>query len=84
MQQNIAHQVVLFQFAFRQTGGEMRAVNGDVEPFQQVRQRAEMVFVTMRENDRGDLVTILVEKSEIRYRDIDAVSRLLGKTPPGV
>ena len=43
-----------------------------------------MVFVTVREDDRRQVVAILFEKIEIRNRDIDAVRRLFGKTHPGV
>src|SRR6185437_5777822 len=84
MQQHIAEQIVFFEFAFRETGSEMRTVNRDVETFEEVRQRAEMIFVTVREDDGGDRVAIFVEKIEIRDRNVDAVSRFLGKAHPGV
>src|ERR1041385_1744031 len=43
-----------------------------------------MILVTMRENNRGDVIFVLVQKTKIRNRDIDAVSRFLGKAHPGV
>ena len=65
MQQYVAEQVVFFEFAFSQTGREMRTVNRDVESLQNVRQRAQMIFVPVCEDDRGDIVAILVEKVEV-------------------
>src|SRR5215213_6848675 len=84
MQQHVAEQVVFFELAFSETGGEVGTVNRDVEPFQNVRQRPEMIFVTMREDNCGDLVAILVQKPEIRYRDVYAVSGFFRKAHPGV
>src|SRR5689334_4576787 len=43
-----------------------------------------MIFVAVREHNRGDGVFVFVEKVKIRNRDIDAVSSLLGKAHPGV
>src|SRR5215213_10579125 len=84
VQQHIVEQIVFFQFAFSETGGEVGTVNRDVEPLQQVRQRTKMIFVPVRENDRGDVVAILVKKPEIWDRDVYAVSRFFGKAHPGV
>src|SRR6185436_14040245 len=84
MNQSVANQVVFFEFAFRQAGGEMRTVNGNVELLQQVRQRAEMIFVSVRQHDGGDVVAILVEKVEVRNGNIDAVRGLLRKAHAGV
>src|SRR6185503_2014380 len=84
MQQHIAEQIVFFEFAFSQSGREVRTIDRDVELFEQVRQRTEMIFVTVRKDDGGDLVAILVEKTKVWDRDVDAVSRLFGKAHPGV
>src|SRR4051812_30594247 len=84
MQQHIAEQVVFFEFAFSQAGGEMRTVNRDVEAFEDVRQCTEMIFVTVREDDCGDVVAIPLKKPKIRDRDVDAVSRFFGKAHPRV
>ena len=81
MQQHVAEQVVFFEFAFSQTGGEVRTVNRNVELLQDVRQRAEMIFVTVREDNRGDVVAILFEKIEIGNGNIDAVSASLRESP---
>src|SRR5689334_9590213 len=84
MQQHVVQQLVLFEFALSQTGGEMRTVDRDVEVLQKVWQRTEMIFVTMSEDDGGDVVPVLFEKAKIRNRNIHAVSCFLGKTHPGV
>src|SRR5690348_9963538 len=84
MQQHVVEQIVFFEFAFGEAGGEMRAVNGHVKLLQQVRQRAEMIFVTVSENDGGDVVFVLVKETKIRNRDVDTVSRFFGKAHPGV
>jgi hypothetical protein len=84
MQQHVAEQIVFFEFAFSETGGEVGTVNRDVETFENIRQRPEMIFVTVREDDRGNVVAILVEKTKIWDRNVDAVSRLFGKAHPGV
>ncbi len=67
------------EFAFRQSQGEMRSVNRDVEFFQNVGQRTQMIFMAVRENDRRDLVAILFEDFEVGNADIDAIDALFGK-----
>src|ERR1043165_378629 len=62
----------------------MGTVDRNVESLEQIRQRAEVIFVTVRENDRGDVVFKFVEKPKIRNGNVDAVSRFLGKAHPGV
>src|ERR1041385_1154891 len=83
-QQHVAEQLMFFEFAFSEAVGEVGAVNGNVETFEDVRQCTEMIFVTVREDDGGDIVAILVEEVKIRYRDVYAVSRFFGKAHPGV
>ena len=58
----------------------MRTVNRDVEFLEDVRQRAEVIFVTMRQDNGRDVVTILFEKIEIWNTDIDAVSSFFGES----
>src|SRR5215207_671006 len=84
MQQHIVEQVVLFELAFGEAGGEMRTVDRNVETLQQVGQCTKMILVAMSEDYRRDVVAKLVEKGEIRNRNINAVSSLLGKAHPGV
>jgi len=79
MQHHIAENAVLIQLALRQTERETRSVNRHVESLQDVRQRAQVIFVPMRKDDRGNLVAILFQDLEIRNADIDAIDALFGK-----
>ena len=79
MQHHVAQDSMLIQLAFRQSQREARRVNGNVDPFQHVRQRANVILVPMRENNRGDLLPILFEDFEIRNANIDAIDALFGK-----
>src|SRR6266566_2352472 len=80
VEQGILRQVVLFKLALCQTGSKVRTVNGDVEFFQQVRQRAQLVFVPVREDDRDDALAVLFKELKVGDGNIDAESALLGKT----
>src|SRR6266567_5335536 len=71
---------MLVQLAFRQTEGEVRSVNGNVELLQDVRQRPKMIFVTVGKNDCRNLVPILFKNFEIRNRKVDSIDALFGKT----
>src|SRR5947199_9460817 len=74
---------MLFQLAFRESQREVRSVNRNVESLQNVGQRAEMIFMAVGENDRGDLVAILFDDFEIRNANIDAVDALCRKAHAG-
>src|SRR5262245_15463377 len=84
MQQYVAEQVVFFEFAFGQAGSEMGAVNRNVELLQQIRQRTQVVLVTVGEDNGSDVVAVLVEKTKVGNRNINAVSRFLWKAHSGV
>src|ERR1700730_14075470 len=79
MNQRAVQEFVLFEFAFRQSGSEMRTVHGNIEPLQDVRQRAQMVLVAVGEDDGGDVLAKLFQEFEVGNRNIDAVSALFGK-----
>ncbi len=84
MQHHIAENAVLIELALRQTQREPRSVNRNVESLQDVRQCAQVIFVPMREHDRGDLVAILFKDLEIRNADIDPIDALFGKAHAGI
>src|SRR6266496_18940 len=84
MQQHVSQKVMLIKFAFRQTQREMRCVNRNVELFQDVRQRAQMIFMAVGEDNGRDLVPILFKYIKIRNGDIDAVDTLFGKAHAGI
>ena len=46
--------------------------------------RADVVFVQVSQNDRQQLVTIVVDKRHIRDDDINAQQTIVGKCHPGV
>src|SRR5207253_8145032 len=68
-----------FKFVFSQREREVRSVNRNVELFQNVRQRPQMIFVPVSENDRRDLVAILFEDFKIGNANVDAVDAFFGK-----
>src|ERR1044071_3726126 len=84
MQQDIVKQIVFFQFSIGEASREMRGINGDVEFFQDVRQRPKVILVPMREDDGGDVVPVLFQKIEVRDANVNAVNTLFRKTHPGV
>ncbi len=84
MQHHIAEHVVLVELVFRQPERKARRVNRHIEFFQDVRQRAQMIFVAVGEDDRSDLVAKLFEDFEIGNTDIDAIDALFGKAHAGI
>jgi hypothetical protein len=58
----------------------VRRVNRNVDLLQHIRQRAEVIFVPVREDDCSDLLPVLLEDFEIGNADIDAIDALFGKT----
>jgi hypothetical protein len=84
MKQNLVHHLVLFQFFFRQRKRKTRGVNRKIEFFQQKRQRADMVFVPVREDQSGQFAAIFFQKIEIGNGNVHSVRRLFGKSHPGV
>lgn len=84
MDKRVAHQIVLFEFAFRQSGGEMGTIDRNVEFLEDIRQRTQMVFVTVGEYYSGYVVPVFFEEVEIGNANINAVSSLFGKAHTGV
>ena len=70
---------MLIQLTFRQTQSEVRRVNWNVDLLQHIWQRAEVIFVAVRENDRRDVLLVLLENVEIRNADVDAIDTLFGE-----
>jgi len=79
MQQDVAQDSMLIKLAFRQRQREMRSVDRNIELFQNVRQRAQMIFMTVREHDRRDLFAVLFKDFEIGNANINAIDALFGK-----
>src|SRR5215213_10935931 len=84
MKQHVTEQFVFFELAFSESGCEMRAVNRNVELFQEIRKRTEVIFVTVSEDYRSDIVAVLVQKVEIRDRNVDSIRGFFRKSHSGV
>ena len=84
MQQDIIQKVMLLKFAFCQTSGEVRTINWHVELLKQVRECAQMIFMTMRQYDRGDIVLVLVKKRKVWNGNVHAVGGFFRETHSGV
>src|SRR5438445_7808936 len=84
VQQHIAQNSVLVELAFRETEREVRSINGNVELFQDVRQRAQMIFVSVREDDGSYVVAILFKNFEVWNANVDTIDALFGKTHAGI
>ena len=62
----------------------MGTIDGNVEFLEDIRQRAQMIFVTVGEHYSSDVVAILFKEVEIGNANVNTVSSLLGKTHAGV
>ena len=77
-------QAVLFQFFPHQRERELRAVYRHVEVAENVGDRADVVFVRVREDDRAHHALVLLQVGDVGDDDVDAEQFLLGKHQAGV
>ena len=84
MQEHVAEKSVLIQLTFRQTQSEVRRVNRHIDFLQDIRQRAQVIFMSVRENDGHNVLPVLLEDIEIRNAHVDAVDTLFGKAHAGI
>src|SRR6266536_2362327 len=75
---------MLLELAFGEPGGEVRTVDRKVESLEDIWQRAQMIFVPVGEDYRGDVVAVLFEEVEVGNVNIDAVGRLFRQTHAGI
>src|SRR5215471_13706502 len=80
MQQHVSEDPMLVQLAFRQAQGKVRRVNRNIDLLQNVRQRAEMIFVAMGEDDGGNVFPVLLEDFEIGNANVYAIDALFGES----
>jgi hypothetical protein len=80
MHQSVAYKVVLFQLALGEAGREMRTVDRDVEFLQDVRQRAQVVFVPVSKYYCSNVIPILFEEVKIRNANVYTVGIFLGES----
>src|SRR2546421_5129088 len=79
MNQRTAGQVMLFQLALGKARREVRTINRHVELFQDERQRAQMVLVTVGKDNGGNVLAVFFENIEVGDADVDAIDALFGK-----
>src|SRR5688500_18316654 len=84
MNQYVVEQVVLFEFSFRQPNREVRGVDRHVEFLEDVRKRSQVVLMTVRENDRGEVISVLFEKIKVGDTDVHPVNAFFRKPHSGV
>src|SRR5437762_4766570 len=70
---------MLFELALREPRGEIRAIHRNIEFLEDVRQRTEMVFVSMCEDYRSNVVPKFFEEVKIRDANVNSVGGLFGK-----
>ena len=63
---------VLFQAALQNAQRQARAIDRHVDLLQHIRQRADVILMTMREHDGLDLVFVLQQIGNIRNNEVDA------------
>ena len=64
--------VVLPKLLLHEAEGELCAVDGDLELFEEERERADVVLVRVRKQNGADLVAVLEEIGKVRDHDVHA------------
>jgi hypothetical protein len=77
-------QAGFFEALFDEREREAGAVDGDVDVTKDVRQRADVIFVAVRENDRFDEMAILFEIGDVWNDEVDAEEFGFGEHHSGV
>jgi hypothetical protein len=80
----VVEEAMLFELAFDVGEGELRAVDGYVEVGEDPGEAADVVLVTVREDDAADLGAVLDEVGDIRDDDVDAEEFFFGEHEAGV
>src|SRR6267142_1514732 len=60
------------QAFFHQRQREPRPIHGNIEVAQNIRQRADVIFMAVRQHDRAYMSTILLQIRSVRYDQVDA------------
>ena len=80
----VVQQPVLFQLALDVGQREFGGVDGDVQLRQQPGQRADVVFVAVRQHHGAHMLAVLEQIAEIRDHDVHAQQFGFGEHQPGV
>ena len=78
-QDGIALQVVLFQPPLDQRQREGRAIDRNVDIAEEIRDGADVVFVTVGEDDAADVSRVLLEESQVGHYQVYAQQLGLGE-----
>ncbi len=84
VEHGVVEQGVLFQLAFDIGQRELGAVDRHVQLGQHPRQRADVVFVAVRQHDGAHVLAVLEQVAEIRNDDVDAEQLGFGKHQSGI
>ena len=72
MQPRLFLQVVFLQPALHQRQGESGAVDRDVDLGEEIGHRADVVLVTVGQDQGADVVLVLLEEGEVGHHQVDA------------
>ena len=75
---------VLLQPAFHQRQRKRRAVYRDVDFRQEVRHRANVIFVAVRQDDGAHVLLVLLEERQVRHHQVDAQQFGPGEHHPAI
>ena len=84
VEHGVVEQRVLFQLAFDIGQRELGGVDRDVQLRQHPRQRADVVFVTVRQHDGAHVLAVLDQVGDVGNNDVDAEQLGFGKHQAGV
>ncbi len=84
MQLSRLDEAVLAQLVAQEPERQSRAVHGHGKSREDVWQRADVVLVTVREDDAADLSDTLLQPLDVRDHEVDAEHLLLRKHQSGV
>ncbi len=71
--EGVGGDLVLGEFCFDQSNGERRADDGNViSHLQQIRHRANVVFVSVGQHDRQHVIETVPDGAEVRQDQVDA------------
>jgi hypothetical protein len=79
MQLGLAQQPMLDQLVLRHGQREARAINRHVDDLQQIGQRADVIFVSMREDERAHARGVRLDEPEVGDDDVHPMQALVGE-----
>ncbi len=80
----VVEEAMLFELAFDVGEGELGTVDGDVEVRQDPRKAADVILVSVGEDDAADFAAVLDEVGDVGNDDVDAEELFFGEHEAGV